>query len=176
MQAFVCFFLSGAIAMDRETENLSGVASVIQDIVAAQGAITAQELVDAARPADSPAHSAFEWDDSIAGENWRKLTARKYIRITKVDFEDRREQLIHVPAIKSNEPGQYKPISVVVQNIDEFQLALSQLLAKQRAAASAVAELRRAAESTNRKAAIHVLDAVADAMDSVVCKLESIAP
>ena len=44
-----------------------------------QGKLNAQELVNASRPADAPMHQDFEWDDAIAGEQWRKAQARVYI-------------------------------------------------------------------------------------------------
>lgn len=43
------------------------------------GTLSAQSLVDASRPKDAPMHQDFEWDDSIAGEQWRKQQARTYI-------------------------------------------------------------------------------------------------
>ena len=44
-----------------------------------QNALTAQRLVDESRPEDAPLHAAFEWNDTIAAEEWRKHTARHII-------------------------------------------------------------------------------------------------
>lgn len=44
-----------------------------------RGKLNAQELVNASRPTEAPMHQDFEWDDAIAGEQWRKAQARTYI-------------------------------------------------------------------------------------------------
>lgn len=160
--------------MDRKEKDLSGLASVIQEIVSERGEITPAELVDAARPESSPAHSAFEWDDSIAGEKYRLNEARRFIRVTEIRIETREERLVHVPSVKMNEPGVYKPISVVVQNVDDFKLAVGQAISKQLAAVAAVDDLRVAAEKSNRSAVLEVLETVSDQMGLVVGTLEEI--
>ena len=43
------------------------------------GCLSAQRLVDVSRPKEAALHTAFEWDDSIAGEEWRKHQARHII-------------------------------------------------------------------------------------------------
>ena len=43
-------------------------------------AFTPANVVDAARPVKSPLHPAFEWDDSVAAEEWRREQARYMIR------------------------------------------------------------------------------------------------
>lgn len=44
------------------------------------GQLTAQIVVDDARPEAAPLHSIFEWDDSIAAEKYREEQARHVIR------------------------------------------------------------------------------------------------
>lgn len=46
-----------------------------------------QDVVDDARPADSPLHPMFEWDDSVAGERWRETQACQYLRDIVVVIE-----------------------------------------------------------------------------------------
>ncbi len=46
------------------------------------GILMPAAVVDAARPASSPLHSKFEWDDSAAAEQYRLQQARQLIRIT----------------------------------------------------------------------------------------------
>lgn len=43
------------------------------------GELVPEQIVNAARPADSPLHPAFEWDDGIAAERYRKHQARDLI-------------------------------------------------------------------------------------------------
>jgi hypothetical protein len=54
------------------------------------GILTAQAVVDAARPDDHPLHLHFEWDDEKAGEKYRVAQARQLIRIVKLTYIDRR--------------------------------------------------------------------------------------
>ena len=44
-----------------------------------EGRLTAADLVDESRPEDAPLHDEFEWDDSIAAEEYRKQQARVMI-------------------------------------------------------------------------------------------------
>lgn len=53
--------------------------------------LTAQGVVDAARPESSPLHSIFEWDDTLAARRFRKYQARaliKSIEVVRVDNEN----------------------------------------------------------------------------------------
>lgn len=45
-----------------------------------EGRLRPADVVDAARPADSPLHSHFEWDDGAAAERYRLNQARTLIR------------------------------------------------------------------------------------------------
>lgn len=56
------------------------------------GGITAEVVVDEARPEDAPLHPAFEWDDKVAAEEYRKEQARTLIRavvIRRPEAEER---------------------------------------------------------------------------------------
>lgn len=44
------------------------------------GRLEAEHVVDAARPADAPLHEAFEWNDAVAAEAWRRDQASTMIR------------------------------------------------------------------------------------------------
>ena len=45
-----------------------------------EGRLTPKDLVDEARPIDSPLHKGFEWDDAKAAENYRRQQATQMIR------------------------------------------------------------------------------------------------
>ena len=47
--------------------------------LAEEGRLTAEELVEESRPEDAPLHAEFEWNDSIAAEEYRKQQARVVI-------------------------------------------------------------------------------------------------
>lgn len=51
------------------------------------GALTPENVLQAARPADSPLHSRFEWDDSVAADEYRKVQARDLIRSVRVRYQ-----------------------------------------------------------------------------------------
>ena len=55
-----------------------------------RGELTAENLVDAARPEESSTHNCFEWNDSEAAEKYRITQARQWLRVIKV--EDLREE------------------------------------------------------------------------------------
>lgn len=50
------------------------------------GRLASRDVVDAARPASSPLHPAFEWDDAKAAEAWRVDQAGHMIRHIDVTF------------------------------------------------------------------------------------------
>lgn len=56
-------------------------------------AVTATEIVVAARPARSPIHRDFEWDDAVAGDQFRLEQARQMLRSIKVVFVNGHESV-----------------------------------------------------------------------------------
>lgn len=50
--------------------------------------LTADLLVDEARDEESPLHSRFEWDDTIAGEKYRKVQANELIRSVEIVYHE----------------------------------------------------------------------------------------
>lgn len=44
------------------------------------GVVDVEDVVDRARPTDSAMHDHFEWDDSIAADEWRKEQGRNLLR------------------------------------------------------------------------------------------------
>jgi hypothetical protein len=62
------------------------------------GAVGPEQLVDRARPADSPVHHLFEWDDATASERYRLEQARLYIaRVEYVPAPQREPYLVEMP-------------------------------------------------------------------------------
>jgi hypothetical protein len=103
--------------------------------IRAASPLTAQGVVDAARPTDAPLHPAFEWDNIVAAEAFRLEQARSLIRSIEVvqaaTPEHPREVYpvyVHVPAHETHKPGTYVPSAVLVHNIDEAQRALREAL------------------------------------------------
>lgn len=55
---------------------------------AAKGDLTPQAVVDTARDESHPLHGRFEWDDSVAGEAYRRSQAAELIRSVKVTYSE----------------------------------------------------------------------------------------
>jgi len=49
---------------------------------ASGGVLKPETVVDAARDPESPLHRHFEWDDSVAAEQWHIIQARTLLRIS----------------------------------------------------------------------------------------------
>lgn len=114
-----------------------------------------QKVVDEARPKGAVLHPAFEWNDKVAGEQYRLGQARSIIRVVIVqpDEPERapRPYFIHVAK------NEYQPTEMVVERVDLFERALVELQRKLGIAERAIRELESAArESANpeRMAAI----------------------
>lgn len=60
-------------------ESLSG-------LYATHGRLTDRLVVAAAEPQDHPLHDQFEWDDSVAGPEFRLVQAQRLIRSVKVRY------------------------------------------------------------------------------------------
>jgi hypothetical protein len=58
----------------------------LQAIYLDHGKLTPDIVVDEARPVDSPLHPRFEWDDTVAGEAWRREQAHRLIQSVRVTF------------------------------------------------------------------------------------------
>ncbi len=109
-----------------------------------QGNLTAQSVVDAARPKTSPLHEAFEWDDSAAAESWRLDQARSMIKSIEIvvieeegDAEPESRPIyfnVQQPSPGSYAGGYYKNREALVESVEEWESALQ--LAKQQLAGS----------------------------------------
>ena len=135
----------------------AGVSKVIQRIVDRDGSITAEVLLETAKPKNSPAHGGFEWDDSKAGHEYRLIQSRRWIRTTPIQVTDPETKELTVEALAWIKPhrgmgpqGEYKPLSVIVENIDEFQRALQAANELLSAAKRAVDDLLQAANHEQR--------------------------
>lgn len=128
------------------------VTTVAQSIYDRDGYVKPSVLVDAARPVDSPAHDAFEWDDSKAAEEYRLSQARNWIKNVTLVIEDRDEVMVHVPSfVSESREGYYKPRSSVLKNESECDLALIELRAHMIAAKKSFESLYLAAGAANKR-------------------------
>lgn len=73
-------------------------------------------LADATDPA-SPLHPRFEWDDTIAGHEYRRIQARDLIQSFRVTVETPESELVRVRAfVHEPEVSSYAPVGDVMDD------------------------------------------------------------
>lgn len=114
-----------------------------------EGSLKPSVIVKDARKKTSPLHGYFTWDDTEAAREHRLWQARQVIKRVRITIEEREEQFVHVPIVKAegttDREGEYKPVSVIVQQPSEYELAVNELLTKIRALQRTVRQLREVA-------------------------------
>ena len=129
----------------------SVVGQAFEKITTAKGPVTPEAVVNAARPEEAPLHPVFEWDDSVAAENYRKGQARTLIRALVVIHPESdlpTDAYVYVPkAVSETEGPGYYPTDVVVERPDMFASALGELHRYLSQATQSVERLRDAAQS-----------------------------
>lgn len=136
----------------------------------AAGELTPEAVVAEARPDDSPLHSHFEWDDTIAGEQYRLVQASEMIRKAQVTIETttpretvRVRAFLSVPSADvDGRTGVYRTIEVLARDarvreelLDQMRRDVAQLRRKYRDHAAAFNEilLSASAEIANEEPA-----------------------
>lgn len=128
-----------------------GVQQVVQKLYDERKSVKPSDLVEAAKPKSSPAHNGFTWDNAKAAHQYRLVEARNWIRIVvvKPSEEETAERMVHVPIVvqaqDDSREGEYKPVSIVAEQPDEYMRARAEVLQRGRALAIALAELDEAA-------------------------------
>lgn len=100
--------------------------------------ITAKDLLDASRDENAPLHNCFEWDDSIAAEQYRIWQARSIINsieivITKSEKPVTVRRYINVNSTGSRKQGDFAPVETVLKNPILREQILSNALIELRA-------------------------------------------
>lgn len=71
-----------------------------------KGRLTPEVVLEDARPEDSPLHPAFEWDDTVAAERYRKNQAQAMIQaVVIVASENRPEVRAFVSVVQADDQG-----------------------------------------------------------------------
>lgn len=98
---------------------------VCEQLATSDGGLTPASLVEISRDVNAPLHNEFEWIDSIAAENFRKIQAAGIIRnlvctVVKTNGEEVKDrQFISAPGGKS----EYVPLHVGLDR-DDFNRQL----------------------------------------------------
>ena len=88
--------------------------------------LTPKNVVDLARSKDNLLHKIFEWDDTIAGEKYRKIQAGRLITNLQIKvISDNEEKPKKVRAfVTLKRKSVYEPIETIVKNTDRYALLL----------------------------------------------------
>jgi hypothetical protein len=122
------------------------------------GALRPSDIVEEAKPKESPIHGAFEWGDKRAAHEYRLMQARTLARAVVVVSEDEKNEtpyFVHVRSQQQEEgeeksrEGEYHPINIVIDNVDLFARALSELESRAHQALRSAEALKRYAEQSN---------------------------
>ena len=150
-------------------ETYRGVRSVPAETVGtaledlrATGDLAPSRYVEAAKPKDSPLHPTLTWDDKKAANEFRLIEARTIIRgVIRVEVVEQVETpakeprviggYVHVPSENGKTEGRYVPTELVVENVDEYERALTEARRDLDAAERRFHELRRLTEGRGDK-------------------------
>lgn len=120
---------------------MNGVAkSALMDLYDKVGYLIPEDVVEAARPDDSPLHRYFDWDDSVAGVKWRKVQARKLISNVTVLIEE--SEPVKVQAFV-NVHGDRRAYYAVHQVMSDAEMRVRFLASARRDVAAMAERLRR---------------------------------
>lgn len=96
----------------------ANVAGAMCDALAAEGRLTAKNLLDANRAEDAPLHDAFEWNDSVAAEAYREDQARHIIAcIVTVPAETKQPTRAFFTVARDE--SEYKPLETILKSADD---------------------------------------------------------
>ncbi len=93
------------------------------------------DVVEKAKDKNSEMHSIFEWDDSVAGVEYRKIQAGKMVRNLVIVRNDETEEKTNVRYFVSTgkRDSTYTPTRLVIRNQDAYEELLKRALAELRA-------------------------------------------
>lgn len=111
---------------------MSGLRDELLAVRDQHGRLTPQVVVDTARDPGHPLHSRFEWDDSVAGEAWRRQQAHELIRKAKVVYREADESTPEKSvrafvAIRAEEGHVFDPVEEVAEDPFRRKLALADM-------------------------------------------------
>lgn len=114
---------------------MSNLREQLSHIYSQRGRLTPDIVVQEATPESSPLHHRFEWNDAVAGHEFRKVQAADLIRSVRVTYtEPKTNENRSVRAFVALRPDSsttdtrpsYEPIEKVLENPDSRELLLKQ--------------------------------------------------
>ena len=116
-----------------------------------------EDVLDESRPEEAPLHPIFEWDDSLAAEEWRKKQAGDVVRAVRiVQPEGHTEPVfIHVKVCDA-----YLKAGVVAKSPDLMDDAINASIKRLKEAEQSLATLKMIAKGEKRSSAEKALEHV----------------
>jgi hypothetical protein len=125
--------------------NANEAGNALEQIRTKHNLLTAELVVDESKDANHALHNAFEWDNAIAGNEYRKHQARTLIRSIVIIYEDTKvEHRSYVLTTVDSDDAplkQYMPTTFVMGNDHYRKRAIGMLIDGIDRAMSGVTEL-----------------------------------
>ena len=100
---------------------MSDLRAALDAVRSERGTLTPRTVVDAWRPADHPEHDRLEWDDTAAGEAWRREQAHRLITSVRIKYrtesdDHTRDVRAFVAVPTTDSAPVYEPTEVVASD------------------------------------------------------------
>jgi hypothetical protein len=104
------------------TSRRQAIGAVLKKIIASHGGIiTAEQLVEVARPKLHPLHKYFTWDDTVAAQRFRVLEAREILRVAVewIENDAGTRDVVRVAVhLSSDRAGGYRLLASVLSDAE----------------------------------------------------------
>ena len=132
-----------------------------------EGRLLPADVVDDARDADSPLHSHFEWDDSIAAEHYRLDQARNLIRSIKIHVTVREMPVsvvayVRDPELQDTPTAGYRNVILMRSEEDNARAVI-------------VEEMKRVSYATQRAKSLAAVFGLTTEIDHIATLAHSVA-
>ncbi len=150
-------------------KNREAVWACLQRLEEETGTLRVDDVIDEARDPDSPLHTEFDWDDSVAAEKWRREQARELIRTVRVEIVIQNHTIIAPAYVRDPSAGTKEQSYVSTVRIrNDKDTARDALMYEIDRIESSLARARNVAAALG-------LEAEVDAMVAGVLKLRAVA-
>ena len=100
-------------------------AGEICEKLSSENRLNASELVNISRPDDAPLHKAFEWDDTIAGEEWRRHQARNLINALFISEPEAQHEPVRGFFKLERKAETYETLDTILRKPDKYEALLA---------------------------------------------------
>lgn len=105
---------------------------ILQALYTQNGELTPASVVAVARDEAHPLHSRFEWDDAVAGEEWRYQQAADLIRSVKIVYREATESeaarsVRAFQAVRTPRGNSYKPVDEIAGDPIARQIVIADM-------------------------------------------------